>query len=435
MSRLRLVAVGIGMSLVAGACGALSPESLAFVDEVDRREETVIRLATYDTVGLSEAIELWEREHPTATVVVERRGFDDHHSTVLDPRTDTIAPDVIAYDVAYAAAMRDRSDLFADLRLLGGTAYRRGSLDWRWDSAVAEDDRLIALPVDLAGSALAFRVDLVDEELAERLGQVADWCEFLVAGDHYSDLTEQAFLPRAADIFEAALDQAPRRFHDIAGEPIHDSNPDLQQAWDLAMRSLGEAPLFADPCPGVDGIDRFSANVEFETDEWSEGLRNGDFAAVIAGVDRLGVIQAEAPETAGAWTVVAVPGLGGNRAGMNLGVRDGSPHADLAYDLVAFLAEPSTQLRVFEELGRFPVATSTYDDPRVLEHRRAFFGDSPIGLVYAESARATISAPDGPDRRIFEREFRGAVSRVESGNQTPREAWDEAMWRIVQVLD
>ena len=110
ISPLRLISLTVTIALVAGACGAFSPESLAFVDEVDRREETVIRLATYDTVGLSEAIELWEREHPTATVVVERRGFDNHHSTVLDPRADTITPDVVAYDIAYGAKMRERAD-------------------------------------------------------------------------------------------------------------------------------------------------------------------------------------------------------------------------------------------------------------------------------------------------------------------------------------
>ena len=99
------------------------------------------------------------------------------------------------------------------------------------------------------------------------------------------------------------------------------------------------------------------------------------------------------------------------------------------------LLEASTQLRIFSELGRFPAAATLYDDPELVDHRREFFGESPVGAIYVDSATGHTTAPDGPDLPIIQREFRGAVSRVESGTQTPQEAWDEALWRIVRVLD
>lgn len=422
--------------LVASACGTLTPDSLAFVEETERPGQTVLHLATYTNAGIVSAIEQWEREHPTATVIVDRRSFDDHHSTILEPRADTITPDVVAYDVVYSANIRERTDLFRDLREFGATEFEEDALWWRWGQGVASDGSVIGIPIDAGGVALAYRTDLAGIELVESIETMANWCDLLTIGDAYSDVTAKPFLPRASDIFDAVLNQAELRYTDSDGESIHETNPAVHRAWDTAMRSLGEQPMFTDPCPMAEDIDRFSANLVSGSDEWETALRSGDIAAVLASAETLGDLQSTAPETAGRWRVVAVPdGGSGNSNGMSLAVHAESAHAGLAYDLAAFLAEPSTQGRVFEQFGRFPAAEALYGDTELVEHQRPFFGDSPIGSIYIASVTGYAPAPDGPDLRLVQRELRGAVSRVESGNQTPQEAWDEAIWRIVRVLD
>lgn len=430
------LAVGLVLASTASACGTVTPDSLALVEETERRGETVIRLATYTNDGISAAIEQWEREHPTASVVIDRRSFDDHHASMLEPRDDDATPDIVAFDVIYSPNFRQRTDLFADLRQFGAGDFEPSSLGWRWEQGVADDGALVGLPIDVGGMALAYRIDLAGPELVEDIKNMANWCDLVVVGDAYSDATERPFLPRASDIFEAVLSQAPQRYTDADGELIHDTNPAVHRAWDLAMRSLGEPPLFDDPCPEASDIDRFSANLSVGTEEWDEALRSGDIAAVIASAETLGVIQTTAPETSGRWRLVPLPeGGAGSVHGMSLAVRSDSVHATLAYDLVAFLAEPTTQERVFEDLSRFPAASSLYTDDGVLGHRRPYFGDSPIGSIYAASVTDHPPAPDGPDVRLAQRELRGAVSRVESGNQSAQEAWDEAVWRIVRALD
>jgi len=431
-----VVIVAIAVALLAAACGAVTPDSLALVEETERRGETVIRLATYTNDGISSAIEQWEREHPTASVIIDRRGFDDHHSSMLEPRADSTTPDVVAFDMNFSADFRDRADLFVDLRTFGGDEFQGDALGWRWDHGVAEDGSLIGIPIDVGGMALAYRLDLAGPELVESIKNMADWCDLLVVGDAYSDVTAKPFLPRASDIFESVLNQSPLRYHDSEGEPIHDTNPAVHRAWDIAMRSLGEAPLFQDPCPEAADIDRFSANLSIGSDEWDEALRSGLIAAVMASAETLGDIQTTAPETSGRWRVTALPETGaGSVNGMSLAIHADTPHAELAFDLVAFLAEPSTQKRVFEELSRFPAAESLYTEAGILGHRRPFFGESSLGSTYVTSVTEFTPAPDGPDLRLVQRELRGAVSRVESGNQTPQEAWDEAMWRILRARD
>lgn len=431
-----VVNVVIVLALLTTACGTVTPDSLALVEETERRGETLIRLATYTNDGISAAIEQWEREHPTASVVIDRRTFDDHHSSMLEPRAGDAPPDVVAFDVMYSPNFRERTDLFVDLQDFGAGEFEATSLPWRWQQGVAEDGSLLALPIDVGGMALAYRIDLAGPELVEIIKNMATWCDFVVVGDAYSDVTARPFVPRASDIFEAVLSQAPERYTDADGELIHDSNPAIHRAWDMAMRALGEQPLFADPCPEVDDIDRFSANLSIGTDEWDEALRSGDIAAVIASAETLGVIQTTAPETAGRWRLVPLPeGGGGSVNGMSLAVRADSAHSALAYDLVAFLAEPATQERVLEDLSRFPAASSLYTDDAILGHRRPFFGESPIGSIYVASVSDSPPAPDGPDVRLAQRELRGAVSRVESGSQSPQQAWDQAVWRIVQALD
>ena len=78
--RVRLLSLLIMFGLLAGSCGAVRPEPLAFVDEDARPGQSVIRVATWDATALTPAIEAWEAEHPTARVVVEIRSLGDHHT-------------------------------------------------------------------------------------------------------------------------------------------------------------------------------------------------------------------------------------------------------------------------------------------------------------------------------------------------------------------
>ena len=66
----------------------------------------------------------------------------------------------------------------------------------------------------------------------------------------------------------------------------------------------------------------------------------------------------------------------------------------------------------------------------MLDHREPFFGNSPIGQIYVDSVQGMSPAPAGARDAEIMVEFRAAVTRVDTGTQTPDEAWNEALWRI-----
>ncbi|NNC80045.1 MAG: extracellular solute-binding protein [Acidimicrobiales bacterium] len=425
----------LAMAVASTSCGAVNPETLAFVED-ERPGQTEIRLAVWPTPGLTDAIVTWEREHPTATVILDVSPFDDHHQDILNPLVSAITPDVVAFDAQYSANFRANPDLLLDLSSYDTSQLEARSVGWAWQQGVTPDGSLLGVPVDVGGVALAYRADLLAQNMTRQVEAAESWCELIAVGDMYSDLTRRPFLPESGELFEVILLQGEQQFHDSTGQLILEDSQGLADAWDLTMHALGERPVFGDPCPENTGVQRTTANMTVGSDAWRATLDGRGVGAVIAPAALLDEIQSAAPATAGAWRITDVPGVGGaSGSGMHLGIHASTPHAELAWDLIAHLSEPSNQIRTFRQSGRFPAAESTYLDPQVRDASEPFFGDSPLGTVYVESVQESLPGPDGPEFRLVLREFRAAISRVESGTYGPAEAWDDAQWRIEQLLN
>lgn len=422
------------LALTATACGGLNPETLAFVED-ERPGQTEIRLAIWPTPGLADALDDWEREHPTATVVLDVSSFDDHHQDILEPPQSARTPDVVAFDAQYSANFRDQPDLLLDLGRYETDQLKARTVAWAWDQGVSPDGALIGVPVDVGGVALAYRSDLLAQNMSRSIEEATTWCEVIEVGDLYSDLTGRAFLPEAGELFETVLLQAGEQFHNAAGELMVEDSQGLAEAWDLSMHALGERAVFAERCPENTDVQRIAANMEVGSDQWRASLDGRGVGALIAPAALLDDIQSAAPATAGAWRVTSLPGSGGgNGSGMHLGIHASTTHADLAWDLISHLSEPSNQIRTFRQSGRFPAAESTYQNPEVRGATESFFGESPIGEIYISNIEQSTPGPDGPEFRLVLREFRAAITRVESGTHTPEDAWDDALWRVEQLL-
>jgi ABC-type glycerol-3-phosphate transport system substrate-binding protein len=183
-------------ALILSSCGDLTPDSLAFAtDDEDTSTESVIRIAATRVAGLERAIDDWEREHPTARVEVVVRSVDDHHVSVLDDAGAGGTFDIIAFDASYGPEIRQRPELFVDLRDLGGESAEADLLEARWNEGIAAGGELIGLPIDVDSVALAVRTDLVGEELVEQLRSATTWCQLIAVGDAFSDASSIAFLP------------------------------------------------------------------------------------------------------------------------------------------------------------------------------------------------------------------------------------------------
>jgi cellobiose transport system substrate-binding protein len=438
----RFFAAAVALVTITAGCGSLTPDSLAYANEdATVAKESVIRIATPRIRGLEQAIDDWEREHPTARVEIVVRSIDDHHRSVLDDAGAGGLFDVIGFEAAYGPDVRERSELFLDLEAIDGDVAESDYLSSRWREGIGDDGRLIGLPIDVDSVALAVRSDMVDPALVDRLEAASTWCELIATGDAFSDATGMAFLPDGDEVFTTVLSQNRLSFIEDSGAMLPDEAPELERAWDLTMLAIGSPPLHGTPCAtetGAEGteIARITRDLAAGGSQWRDELRADGFAAVLARYSELRAIAAAAPDTTGQWTAVELPGKSGPSAGgIHLGISKDSTHADLAFDLVSYLANPIIQKDAFADgSGPFPAASVIYGDPTITEYSDPFFGDAPIGAIFASTATRRPTELAGPLRRIVIELFVSALNRVEDGTQTPDEAWDDALWRIDQFL-
>lgn len=423
--------------MIAVACGDLAPDSLAYTSEdADVATESVIRLATPRVRGLERAIADWEREHPTARVEIVVRSMDDHHRSVLDDAGAGGLFDIVGFDAAYGPDIRERPELFVDLSTFPGDRAQYKFLESRWNEGIGDDGRLIGLPLDVDSTALAVRTDLVDASIVDRLEAAETWCEVLLAGDQFSGETDVAFLPDGDELFTAMLSQNRLSFIDEDGQLIAKESAALEAAWDLAMIAIGAEPLHGNTCPSETDIGRIARNLAHEGTAWRDELRDDGFAAVLANYSDIRDITVAAPDTSGDWTIVELPGeAGASSGGIHLALSNDSPHPELAFDLISYLADPTIQQDVFANgSGPFPSASILYGRPTITSYSDPFFGDTAIGAIFSSTAQRRPTELAEPLRRIAIEQFVSALNRVEVGDQDPAEAWEQVLWQIEQFL-
>ncbi len=434
---MRLAGALLALTMIVVACGDLAPDSLAYAnDDADLSTESVIRLATPRVRGLEQAIADWERDHPTARVEVVVRSMDDHHRSVLDDAGAGGTFDIVGFDASYGPDIRERSELFADLSTFDVSLNEDDYLESRWKEGIGDDGRLIGLPLDVDSSALVVRTDLVDSSIIRRLEVAETWCDVLLAGDEFSGDTNIAFLPDGDELFTAMLSQNRLSFIDEKGQLIAGEQDALEFAWDIAMIATGAEPLHGNSCDGEAEIGRIARNLSHESEAWRTQLREGGFAAIVATYSELRNIAVSAPDTAGNWTVIELPGeVGASSGGIHLALSNDSTHPELAFDLISYLADPTVQQDVFANgSGPFPSASILYDRPTITAYADPFFGDAAIGSIFTSTAERRPTQLADPLRRIAIELFVSALNRVEGGDQDPAEAWEQVLWQIEQFL-
>lgn len=440
MTRLRTLAIVLSCALFASACGEVAPESLAFA--MEDSEQTVLRIATPRIAGFEGVIANWEREHPTVEVDVVVRNLDDHHESLLNQSAGAQDFDIVAFDASYGPDVRARDDLFVDLSELDATPPSDGFLDVRWAEGVTESGAVVGLPLDVESTALLVRSDLVDAAVMSQLRAASSWCDVVAAGDAFSDRTNEAFLADGDELLSAILAQTRTAFVDETGSVNPADIGELERAFDLTMLTIGERPLHGNPCPNDAGIQRISRNLPFGSDQWQSELHNENFAAVVAPWSFRRRIASASPQTAGLWETISIPvdstaPTAGSTSdgGLHLGVAVDSEKFALAYDLVLTLTDPAIQEVAFARgFGPLPAAAALHTSEGVGSAADDFFSNDSKAQVYSEAATNRPEAMAAPERRIVIDEMLSALNRVESGSQTPQEAWTSMLDQVAKAL-
>jgi len=382
-------------------------------------DEIVLNLWTFGNMGFDTVIAEWEAQNPGVKVEQKVAGYDEHHEALLTALASGEVPEIAAVEVGYSSMFLAVPDKFVDLNTLGAADIAGNYLPWRWEQGVAADGRVIGIPTDVGGMAIAYRTDLfaaaglpTDRDEVSALWPT--WDDFIAVGKRYvAGSGGQAFIDSGGTFYQAVLNQGTEKYYttpDANGDTtlIYETSPQNLKAWDLSVQAIDA------------GLSAAYANF---SPEWNAAMANGDFAVLMAPAWMLGYIQGQAPDTAGLWDIAAMPEGGGNWGGSQLTIPAGSKHQDLSWSLISYILDADSQLSVFKEFGNFPSIPALYDSEAIQSFTNPFFDDAPVGPIYAASAESLSPIYEGPQERAISREFGNGLNRIEQGLEDPPTAW------------
>jgi cellobiose transport system substrate-binding protein len=398
--------------------------TLGIVSPVQAADKTVVNIWSFGDVIRPEFATAYEKLNPDIDLVIKKSDLDPHHNSLTTAMLAKNTPDIAAIEVSYSGYFRSYPKYFLDLKTVGASEMESDFLDWRWDQGVGDDGRVIGIPTDVGGAAIAYRTDLfkaagLPTDPVKVSALWPTWDKFMETGKNYKAKTKKSFIDSSGTIYAAVLNQGQEKYYDRTGKLVYSTNKQVRTAFDTSAKALAA------------GI---GSNISQFTSDWNTGLNKGSFATVIAPAWMLAYIKNLAPSTKGKWNVADLPGGGGNIGGSQLSIPASAKHPQEAMAFIKWYLSPEVQLKVFKDYGLFPSAKVLYDDATVLGYKDPFFNNAPIGSIYAKGALALKPIFEGRKQRQIDNIFGQALSRVALKKQTAAAAWQQALNEIKKTV-
>ena len=333
----------------------------------------------------------------------------------------TSLADVQAVEVGYIAqATSTYADKLVDLSTSPGV-NPQAWLPWKSQQATTASGALVGLGTDVGPMAVCYRKDLFKQAgLPTDRAEVAalwqgDWSRFLDVGRRYKAAAPKgtSFTDSVGGLFNAVLSSEPQQYSDASGHLDYQSSPGVKKAWDIAARA---------------GQEKLSAGLTQFNGEWNTGFYLSRFATVVCPSWMTGIISANSGDgAAGQWDIAQAPAAG-NWGGAFLTVPKAGGHPKEAAELAAWLTAPAQQAKVFANTGNLPSTLAGLKEPAVQDGKLAYFGDTPIGQIYAAAAQFIRPAPIGRDDGTVKTVLTTTgLAAVEHDGADPKVAWNDAV--------
>jgi len=425
-----LVSALAAVVLIASGCSSSS-------DNKSGGSSTTLKVRLFGTFGYKEAglFDQYQKLHPNIKIDYTTVEQEATYWTALQTSLSSGAGlgDVQGIEVGrIAAATSQLSDKFVDLNTLGASSLKDNFYSWKWQESMAGSKQL-GLGTDIGPLAICYRTDLFKAAgLPTDPTQVSalwanGWDGYVAAGQQYKAHAKagQYWTDTAGGMFNAVIGQSTNQYYDASGKLIADSNPAVKAAWDESMKVAAGG---------------LSAKLSQFSTAWNVAFTTGTFATLACPSWMVGYIKSEAGAMSGQWNIANIPGGGGDWGGSYLSIPKGSKHQKEAYDLINWLTSAEQQAAVFKAVGNFPSNSKAAADPTVASATDKYFSGgtdpnnpvgAPIGKIFGDSAAKLQPAILGPHDGDVKNAISTAITRVETGRQSPDAAWNQLMTKDI----
>ncbi len=379
-----------------------------------------LTIATFGEFGYEPLLAQYQQQHPDVEVQNRVTDFDTHHKGLATQlAAGRGAADVVAIEEQYIPQYLAAKDKFVDLGEFGARDLEKQWAPWKWAQGTS-NGYVLGLGTDMGSLALCYRRDLfanakLPTDRAEVAKLVPTWDAYAALADRFTAATPDVkFADSAGTVYTAMVNQQPENYFAKADDSfIADKNPNVRAAFFLA---------------GGIGAKGETAKATTFTQTWNVAIKQGTFATIACPAWMLSQIkQAGGDGNAGKWDVTTVPGGSGNQGGSFLTVPKQGQHQKEAYELARWLTAPEQQKKLFLSDGILSSEPSVYQDPEVIAHTDPYFGNAPLGQLFATSADSLRPNYRGMHDADVRPEFGRALGRIEDKTQNVDEAWADAL--------
>lgn len=233
-------------------------------------------------------VDRYTKAHPETNIKLTEVGSTSETAQAL---TAALAggkvPDLVLIQGDDLPKFMSSVDNFVDLNTLGADKMKGDYLDWVISQSTAKDGKIIGIPTDVGGLAVAYRTDLfkaaglpTDRDEVSKLWPT--WDAFIGVGQRYVQATGKAFLDNApTSVYFQAINQGNERYYNNADHKVsYKTNPQVKTAFDVTLKAIAA---------------NISAKQGSFSSGWTAGMGKGDFAVVSAPSWMLGSIRTNAP--------------------------------------------------------------------------------------------------------------------------------------------
>jgi cellobiose transport system substrate-binding protein len=418
-----LVAPALALALaVTAACGS---DGDAGGGEGGKVKLTI---ATFGDFGYQALYTEYEKANPNVDITERVTKAEDHHKNLAAHlATNKGAADIEAIEEGWLGQFKSSASRFHNLLDLGADEIEDRWPEWKWKLSLSKDGKTqIGLGTDVGGLAMCYRTDLFKKaNLPSDREQVSalwtDWDGYINTGKRFmaAKLPNTAFFDGPTVMYRAVLGQYDVGLYDTNDNVVVETNPAVRASFDKTVEAL-EAGL--------------SAKIAAWSPAWNTGFQKGSFATIACPSWMMAFIQEQAKNASGLWDIAKIPGGTGNWGGSYLTLPKQGKNAEEAFKLASWLTAPEQQAKVFRAKGNFPSTTALYEDPVIKDFVNPFFNNAPVGQIFSESVSTMKAQYLGPKAGDINTQIINGLTRVEQGQQSPDEAWDQAMREVEALL-